>query len=897
MRRILLCVIACFSLPALAQSRNNAQINYSYTVPVDATNVTLGVKNASGVLIRTIFSGRNHNAGTYAGVWDGNTDSGSVATGGPFTVVVLYGNPLMAWQGEIGNTSESWTGWNRWSSFAVGILASRYVFVNGVGWFTQGFPEGTWSLGWFADSDPNTPHLVNANYINQQVNFVDIATDGSNLYAASNSTFANAITFVTKFDAFTAQPVYFTDPSVSLVTGSNIGAGGGVPNSFPATTLSEIDVGATPPTNQAPSNGPTSIAVQASSNLLAVGHGNWGTGGYPSTINVGNTIKFYDKNTGLTVGSNATLENPISMAFDGSGNLWAVSVHESWTIGGSTATLNMISSPSSGNTITQPITGLSFPLAVDTNQTTGHIYVLDGGSSQQLKEFDGSFNLVRTYGVPGGYNDCNPTVTTNRLMLDYSAIFGAPGLLPVQAGGKPAYPALRAEANGDVWFTHYQTQGARMLHVTPNGSTFNYVSQVIFARQTYFMTTSHTQPSRLFLGFMEYALDYTKQNVPGDPTAPGGSGMWQQVADWAVGRGGACGSTDNIGILYSSTQAQSWLNNIEQLANGHVYANVWSVSQSSVATVGGKTEYMFEVPSSHTAPMRFIGSVSGCPTQCTMDRSGNHLYNTFTSTTGASTNAVNMIPLTGFDGSNNPTYGSVQAAATWTNAVNQPFPSNNWNWLTTTNYEPTTAGVYAYQRWLPYSSTATTNYPHIGGVLANGTVTFLVGPEVCYYGLRSDGAYPCGPGTGNIGPGIITEGHYVLSVNGSQQSVNEPQYNLYYEDGLFIGAFGQSISNSWPQLEMYPNNTASTPGSPGLLNYQYNPAGGWQAAQPQRGGYAQNAGAAKLITTNGNMFFHVMSEANQGPDQFWKISNLSSLHELSGTGPAGSTVVLNHQVF
>src|SRR5215469_1471057 len=167
------------------------QINFTYTLPVDATNVSIGVKDFTGAVIRTLWTGRK-NAGTYTGIWDGNDDIGRTATNGPFTIAVLYGNPTYHWDGLIGNTSNRMYGYERWNPNNQFIAQQRMTFVNGMDWITQGGSEGTVALSYIRDSEPNTPHIIMPSFYYQAIQLVDIANDGQYLYAISNSPWTSA---------------------------------------------------------------------------------------------------------------------------------------------------------------------------------------------------------------------------------------------------------------------------------------------------------------------------------------------------------------------------------------------------------------------------------------------------------------------------------------------------------------------------------------------------------------------------------------------------------------------------------------------------------------------------------------------------------------------------------
>jgi hypothetical protein len=856
-----------------AQRPSPTQIAYTYRLPVNATNTTLGVKDSSDTLIRTIFGGKAQAAGTYSGIWDGRTDSGAVASGGPFRLVLLYGNPVYTWEGKVGNTSNHWEGINRWESFYESLPYARITFVKNIGWTTEGYSEGTLGLGYFNDTDPNTPNPVSPYWKGNNINFIDITNDGQNLYAISASQWPSSASFATKFDAHTGQPSSFTNGKATV--GPRIGQGGYVTYAYPGTTMSDIDVD--PDSFDAP---PTSIAVQTGGNLLAIGHGDYySKDRWPaSELHRNNVIKFFDKNTGLPAGHTANLANPVSMAFSSQG-LWVIAENG----------LNLISSPGIGNKVTQPIKGLSNPAAVDVNRSNDHVYLLDGGNSQQLKEYDANYHLVRTYGQLGGYSDCNPTVAHDRLMIDNKAINGSTEL------SSPMLVSIRSEENGDVWITDTLDVGrsGRLQHLTPNGSTFRYVSEVQYSAVNYLNGGSHTQPTRLFIGMLEYTLDYSVTNRPGDPTAPGGNNFWRLTRAWTVGAGGACGSNDIYGIIPGRDRPSIVAS--EQLSNGHVYATIHS---SWKGTTPIHQVHLVELPLDGKSSFRYIRTMPFPPNALyPMDRNGNFRYPSYSHGGQSSPGTMNIIPLTGFDANNNPVYGPVKTVASWTFDENtQPIPQGSWSGgLAGSNFEPTTGGVYAIARWSTYDTTKTTNYPHIGGVLpGRSTYLFTVNPEACSPSFLTNGSYPCSKGSGNLGTGIYTEGRHIISAYGSQTSPWEPEYWHYWEDGMFIGQFGPQMMNDGTATV---TNGARSSRLSGAMASQFDPKRGWQRDRALDVGEGENMGYAKLIGINGDLYLHIVSEFWQVPSQIWHISNLSSLHEIAGTGSLGSSVQLSTQLW
>lgn len=827
LRRILAALlIVLVTSPSYGQVATSTQMTITYQLKTDQKSTSLAVKAADGSIVRTIFSGKPQNAGSYTLVWDGLTDSGAAATGGPFTPTLLYSNWKPIWEGTIGNTTSSFTGYNRWETFG-GIGYSKFTFVNGTIWSTQNGSEGSMAIALVPTTDPNTPTGINGLYpipgiqngmLNQNIELTDIANDGSRVYLMNHSAWSG-VSYVTVFDATSATPAGFT-------TGTYFDGGGVSGNAnccaWNGTQLSGIDYN--PVTADHP---PTAIAVQRGGTILAVAHGNYvDSGGTPQTNNV---VKFFNKTSGATAGSNLTITNPQTLAFSSAGL---------WVLG--SGVVSLVTSVGALNTIAHPITGLSNPQGMDVNPVNNHIYILDAGTSQQLKEYDTAYTLVRTYGVAGGYTDCNPTIAHNRFMFDLSAITGTTAVTAIP-------PWVRVDDNGDAWVMDNLDGFSgtfRMQHLTPSGGTFSYVNQVIGTKYGYTLGTSHTQPGRVFQGFLELAVDYTVPNLPGDPTAAGGNNSWALVRDWAVGAQGACGST-NHNLLSGPFNV---LRDPELLSNGRVYAHI-----------NDSTGYypLVELPTSGTAPMRYIGPGSTPQYESwPQDRNGTLRYWSATYVGAGSNTTVLSRAVTGFDGSNNPTYGS---PTTWQsinyNSTTQPAVQRSWGG-NNTNMTPTTGGTVGVFDLNPKGL----GLPHLGGIVQGRTSFFFTTQA------EADMFFPLGnntfPHTDSFGShngiGVNGEGRYLITTYDGQSASYGPQYNLYYEDGLFIGAFG-------PFGSVYLANT------------------------PGRG---ENIAWGNDVTVAGELYHYISVESPAIPIQRWHLSNLQSVHEISGTGALGTSVSL-----
>lgn len=816
MRKLL--TILFFALTAVSlfgQAVSSTQMKFTYTIPLQV-QTSAGVYDSTGGLIRTLWSNQVRQPGTFTYAWNGLDDLGNQAPAGNYTIKVLRNNVTYTWDGPIGNTGNSWTSdTNNWTGFGLPPFI-KLCFVDGTGWIADAESEGQYNLGWLDSHNPNSPHILNPNYLNQVINFSDCATDGTNMYMMNEGGAFATITWTTIFGATTMQSGAFTN-GTALVgqTGS-----GTANNGFNNTTLSIIDQGT------AGTNIPTGIAVQPSGNILAISHGSFvfGNTNPPGT----NTVFLYDKVTGLATGTNITINDPQQMAFSANGL---------WVISGST--LALVTGVGTSNTITNPITGLSNPVAVAVERNNNHLFVLDGGTSQQLKEYDATNTLVRTYGDLGGYTDHDPNITLTRLNLDSMATLGTTTRIGAW---------VSVQENGDVWFSDAGT-GARILHVTPSGNTFNYVNQIDYTPTSYNAVIDHNDPTRLFRAYLEYQIDYSVPNQPGDPDpTQGGNGSWKLVRNWEV---------SGPASLPVGVSDKDVMLSVETLSNGRTYAQVIT------GVPGGSILDDYEVELPATGPMRYI-QTDGRFLQFILQRDGSLTSTNPYSNAVTTSFSVTKQALTGFDSSGNPLRAAaVNVATVNVNPDAQPININGWSIVTP--MWPTTGGVYPiYQA--PFKGTL--GFPHLAGVVAGrSSYLWMNNRERCMVYPDFQGGFSCVDGFGgHAGIAAPAEGHHIIAGYDGQYATWGNSYSDYYEDGLLVGEFTQANPSRSRVINVTPPIAPS--------------------------GFAGNIGGEMLATVGSDIYMYIPTESGFLPIERWDIGNLSSIHEDSGTGALGDSITL-----
>jgi hypothetical protein len=778
---------------APAQERH-LRFSYKLTSP---SRTSAGVFDSGGTLIRTLWSNDPQTAGDHVGDWDGKNDEGkNLPVAKDWIIKVLSSNVTYKWDGVIGNTEFAWTtSSDIWDGLGYMPTQMKFAFYGDKIWASTGYSEGTINLLTFNSTAPNHPTAADKRFASQNVQFVDIDSDGQFLYMPNVAVWGGE-NFVTKFNAVSGQPAAFTQ-------GQKIA----FPYSWKKIDMSGIDIAPakTPP--------PTAVAVQDEGAILAVAH------------KAADSIRFFDKRSGLKYGEDLSIPAPESIAFTSRG-LWVLSKGH----------IFLVSSPGDKNKLSQPIKQLSNPVYVASNKANDHIFILDGGTSQQVKEYDGTYRLVRTYGDIGGYTDWDPTITNRKLMLDNTATKGI---------GSSNKSWIRVSPNNDLWICDGGNLG-RILHISRSNV---YIDRILFSQETYALAVSQSVPTRLFRGLIEYKIDYSKPLMPGDPDPNlGGNGAWEMIKNWAVGAEGAHGSAP---AEYSKLSAKSGVLYVEKLRNGATYGQLRAYGSKLVSEV--------EFPADGHTPLRFTDWKSN--ENLPMQQSGDLLKFVTTRSLTKSTLSILRSSLLRFDGSGNPVRGPfIEVAHAQYDPSNEPGLENGWGMSSLG--QPTISGIYPVYSTQPFGGNPSASKPHLAGMNAGKSAyVFETNREKCIDVPDLKGGWPCKKSFGgHNGIGAQAIGNNIFSTYDGQYAKYGGQTYHYWTDGLMVGQFGQSV---------FSNSNGMKPA-----------------------GSAGNIATTRFVQAGQNIYMYMTAEAGYTPIQRWQISNLSSIQEQTGKGKLGSEVSL-----
>ena len=733
---------------------------FSFTLKTDA-KTSAGVYKKDGTLIRTLWSGVSYKAGSYTKTWDGKDDEGYLYTEGEYDIRILSNNVTASWEGVVGNTSAQFTGpsvHRGWDNIKTICSTGTTIY------YGKGYSEGSPSHIKFTQNNIQSRQVV-LPYIKtgQEVNHV--ATDGINVYWGGKDAFAK------KGKWFVFATKVADDTEVKFTSGVAVKLGGGgytYPSGIGLTTGVESDM--------------TGLTVQKKGNYLFIAHKGL------------NRLDVLNKTTGDRIQS-ISIASPDKMCVDGNDNLWLISAN--------TLNLYVVNNDGTLNSPSLTLAGLTIPLAVGVSPTTGNIMVVDGGNKQQLRNYSSSGSLLAVHGREGGYR-------TNS-MVSYDKFYFSDKM--------GAYPSTYVAFQSDGSFWVGDNGNFRALHLKAD---FSYQDEIMFLPRTYSCNVDGTNPSRVFAGFLEFSVDYSK------PLA-GANGSWKLVRNWSINVPGKYQGQFDI------------LRGVATLSNGRTYASLKN------ATTGG-----FELVELVSGGLlRLTGQVISPPSEggTTQLYADGSLRRTYRTTVGQAQKFTQK-PLTGFDSNNNPIWGAETTLATTPPATSDD-PLYYGNQLKLRSGEVTSSGVViAFD-----GSKASTRY-HLGGIRLSDNKWLwrtAVNTHPAYTGAYPvDGAYDIGNSVNTTGIAQQVNGRIILwGYHGEfWKGAQTNKYTLVYDNGLFLGTFGTTA---------YDNGLQGLPTPPVQM--------------------AGNAFSGKLVKVGDDLYYYHNDENYHSGVHRWKISGLNTIQE------------------
>lgn len=525
-------LIALFTLLTLGSIPVFPATVFDYTLPATSSTyrTSAAVYDSDDILIRTLWRKEIRNAGANSYSWDDKNDSGVVVLAGTYKIQVICHNINYVWEGAVGNSSAENAG--KPVNFAMNPIQD--IAITGTkAFFVSGFSEAHFDFRTFSTTDVqrvtdawgwvvNTLAAGNpvvSRWSNYARDWAFTATDGTWVYfacpvgwrenpAGTASGVDDQPGYVVAMNAADNTQAYFTH-------GTRLNNGGCPMYPYP----NGIQVGTQP--------GLSGVAVQNTGNILAV------------AVSADNKVYLYDKYAGNLLGDIA-VTSPRRMAFDSNNNLWV-------TTGGTVVCYTNVDTIPA---VSLTLTGFSKPLAVAVSPQVGAdlVVIADGGTSQQLKGFTQTGTALWTYGQAGGYPVNGPAVTNDKFWFTTGM------------GYSETVEDTFVSFAPDGTFWVGDGDNDRSIHFSSSRAVLDIVST---GHSSYVTSVVANQSTRVFNGFHEYQIDYSK------PLA-GANGSWTLVRNWRSG----LPAKYREGAYY-----RKGLLNVTKLPNGATYAQVYNHEQ------------------------------------------------------------------------------------------------------------------------------------------------------------------------------------------------------------------------------------------------------------------------------------------------------------------------------
>ena len=474
-----------------------------------------------------------------------------------------------------------------------------------------------------------------------------------------------------------------------------------------------------------------------------------------------------------------------------------------WVISGTSVIC--YSNPGTSPTAVLTIPNLSKPLDVAVDPSNANlILVADGGASQQVKAFNSAGAALWVYGLTGGYQVNGVAVATNKFWF---------------FDGENEATFLCFAPDGSFWVGDEGNH--RCLHFS---STLNYIEQIMYQPHSYMACVDQNNPSRVFSQFLEFSVDYTKPL----PQA------WTLVNNWRV-------NVDPVHISWNEG-----LREVTTFPNGHTYAlidnNSFSPAVQELCELGPN-----QLRFTGIFPLIHYGWISLGPDG--LARATSMGVPTWYEQT-----------LTGFDASDNPVWNAPTLMATASAGGTDPVPR-------CCSFGNVRATVSTNNILVSFDQSLNNGW-HLGGIrLGDSKWLWKASPAGAY--LNGAGVYEISNGVTYAGSTVqalgrnIVYGYHGEFFRGQGQAC---QTMHYYDDGLFVGQFGEATPGHAAYEDVLPAKAA-------------------------------NSHCRSLVeTASGDYYVWINDEAAHGP-QRWHFVNARNIREQMGSGALGSNITLTNQTY
>lgn len=440
----------------------------SFTFTTESPGQSSGaIFSANGVHLKTLWSNQTLSAGEYSVTWDRLDAIENEVSDEDVSLHVLLHDVSYRWEGVVGNTGDEQTSDTKPRGFLP--IADMSFSGSGEGFISTGYNEGQKSAHRFDQSSPNTW----SGALPPDYRFATgaIASDNTSIYFARNPGSAPESFLYKKL----IKKSNWRDPDGWLTehaTTAEISLGGEVKNVINAGT--ERCYG---------------LAVQVEGELLAASY---------KEINL---IRVFNKTSGEHL-VDLAIENPRSLEFDAAGRLWVITGENK----NANSVYTFFPASAQGAAPQLAIDGLSNALDLTFSPDGSSLLVVDGGINHQILAFDvNSRERLWSFGQEGGYKENGPSVTDDKFHF-VNTIYGFESAF------------ITYSPNGNLWVG--DTGNLRTLVFSPH---MDLLDEIIYIPHSYISTADLADATRIFSGWLEFEIDYSK------PLAEG----WKLARNWA----------------------------------------------------------------------------------------------------------------------------------------------------------------------------------------------------------------------------------------------------------------------------------------------------------------------------------------------------------------------------
>jgi hypothetical protein len=850
---------------------------FSFTAAERQTSAV--VYNSSGTEIRTLWTNRAYPAGTWGEIWNGLDDYGNQAAAGTYTIHLTANNVQYTPWGVVGDINAheySPTSWDLGFEEFPDAMAS----IGGTAVTAEGYTEGGYSCALFQVANPiDNIHPCETASWGSDV-FYDVTTDGSLFYFVDRGITSDYTGGVLAVDVY-GNPHGFSAgtalPTTHLTNTFNV-----------ATTRRWSNYQVADYSAQSIPAAVTGVAVERNGSILASAHGST-IGG--TVVANSSTVKLLDKLTGA-VENTITISgcDPHRMTFDTqtSPNLWVVCGTGGLFVGSTQTqpndylveitgigTTDASAAAWGGSILTSPISGLSNPMALAVSPVTGDLFIADGGTNQQVFEYNPATRaLVRSLGTAGGYGtgtSCNATITNYKFWFDQGQV----GIY-YNSQGTQFQNFVWPDDLGGLWVSDTSTK--RILHYTLVGGVWTYTNRIMFQPFERSPVMETNDPTKMLAsqndnGLVEFDLNYGVPMNQGDPDpALGGNGSWSEAYNWE-----ACIVAHPNYTANGCTGAPANFDFWKSPNNGNDIISFKSGSASTGNCIGTN------------AIQRMIANRNGTATVLASpyNSGAGQDPHAFALPTGGQSRWIGTDTLTtqsvlSYDTNGIPVLGSQTNTTTFPTLV----PANgdpSIAGLTNPYVTPTTSGIYAlFGSSSNTAASATTPKFHLVGLTpGTSTATWKALLEAPISEADGESHFPSVNMTGTAQGGTMayTINNDIFAEFNGNGSAWSCQFWHYADDGTAIGQFGFLPS------VLYPTNSYELGWTE---NVPMGVAGQWKAP-----GFCGDQGLFKVVPYGSNYVAYIGDESYIHGVHMWMISNLSSVQKLRGSGALGSTVTVH----